>query len=298
MHAKRVASSYRSRWADVKHHNKRIRSRMGAASEDVVPSLAKLSRKCFLAGLSMSFVIIPTTVLSLGAISAEPARAEQQHIVDEAGVFKPARKEALEAKLEDLYDSTGYDIEVLAKNELFRGRDTGLGENLVAGKDKVIFLVDPTSPNVLDFHEGSNVQASLPPAFFIELQARFGNLFAVREEGEAEAASRAIDALVTCLSNHSGCSVVPGVDSERLQLSAALAAGGGIILGSTTGSGWQYGALSSPIWLSLLASYSLIPVYKRDSSLWLSATILAAFAAAALAGYIARRRLLRQSGRA
>ena len=46
----------------------------------------------------------------------------------------------------------------------------------------VLVFVDPTSPNILQFRSGADVQARLARPFFVELQSRYGNLFFVREE--------------------------------------------------------------------------------------------------------------------
>ena len=43
-------------------------------------------------------------------------------------------------------------------------------------------LVDPTSPNIMQFRSGAAVSAKLARPFFVELQSRYGNLFYVREE--------------------------------------------------------------------------------------------------------------------
>lgn len=45
-----------------------------------------------------------------------------------------------------------------------------------------VVIVDPSSPNILQFNPGKGVQAKLARPFFVELQSRFGNLFYVREE--------------------------------------------------------------------------------------------------------------------
>lgn len=46
----------------------------------------------------------------------------------------------------------------------------------------VIVIVDPSSPNILDFSTGKAVEQLLRRTFFIELQSRYGNKFFVRDE--------------------------------------------------------------------------------------------------------------------
>lgn len=45
-----------------------------------------------------------------------------------------------------------------------------------------LVVVDPTSPNILQFRSGAEVNRILSRPFFVELQSRYGNLFYVREE--------------------------------------------------------------------------------------------------------------------
>lgn len=43
-------------------------------------------------------------------------------------------------------------------------------------------VCDPTSPNILQFRAGQEVNQLLSRPFFVELQSRYGNLYYVREE--------------------------------------------------------------------------------------------------------------------
>ena len=45
-----------------------------------------------------------------------------------------------------------------------------------------IVFVDPTSPNILQFRAGAEVNRVLSRPFFVELQSRYGNIYYVREE--------------------------------------------------------------------------------------------------------------------
>ncbi len=45
-----------------------------------------------------------------------------------------------------------------------------------------LIVVDPTSPNILQFRSGAEVNRLLSRPFFVELQSRYGNMFFVREE--------------------------------------------------------------------------------------------------------------------
>ncbi len=45
-----------------------------------------------------------------------------------------------------------------------------------------LVVCDPTSPNILQFRAGRDVNQLLSRPFFVELQSRYGNLYFVREE--------------------------------------------------------------------------------------------------------------------
>ncbi len=45
-----------------------------------------------------------------------------------------------------------------------------------------LVVCDPTSPNILQFRAGREVNQLLSRPFFTELQSRYGNLYYVREE--------------------------------------------------------------------------------------------------------------------
>lgn len=45
-----------------------------------------------------------------------------------------------------------------------------------------LVVCDPTSPNILQFRAGREVNQLLARPFFVELQSRYGNLYYVREE--------------------------------------------------------------------------------------------------------------------
>lgn len=79
----------------------------------------------------------------------------------------------------------------------------------------------------------SAIRNELPSAFLSRLSGwcRYGNLFNVREEGEAQATLQALSRLEDCLTRENGCAVVPGVDEDRMNLSLGLAGTGGFLFG-------------------------------------------------------------------
>ena len=53
--------------------------------------------------------------------------------------------------------------------------------------------------------------------FWTELQARYGNLFYVRDEGEQSSVLNSVEALTTCLAKPEGCTVVPGIPQDQVR---------------------------------------------------------------------------------
>ena len=82
-----------------------------------------------------------------------------------------------------------------------------------------------------DFKYGREVERVLPSFFFSELQARYGNMFNVRQEGEPAAVAAALDALTGCL-RRGGCTVVPGIDADHYNLTLGASIAGGLVCGS------------------------------------------------------------------
>ena len=59
--------------------------------------------------------------------------------------------------------------------------------------------------------------AKLHRPFWTELQARYGNLFYVRDEGEQSSVLNSVAALTTCLAKPEGCTVVPGIPQDQVR---------------------------------------------------------------------------------
>lgn len=91
---------------------------------------------------------------------------------DDANIFKSLRREEVQRRLDSLEKESGFELVLYTKPGLFRGRDTGLNEGLSKSPRSLLVLVDPTSPNVLSFSEGTEVRSKVSPLFFTELQGR------------------------------------------------------------------------------------------------------------------------------
>jgi len=203
----------------------------------------------------------------------------------------------LSDRLQDLETKSGWRVRVLTR---FTGDEHPTGAELREAwkpdDNTVIVVVDPSSPNILSFNNGSNVQRILRQPFFTELQSRFGNMFYIREHGEQAAAIGAVGALAECLHSN-GCYVVPGLDQDHYVFTLVTAVVGGIVLGASTRIDpkgfaqrrWVPPLLFSPLWGSLLISYSIAPVTARTDDLLPVLGNCGAFALAALGLYLLPR---------
>jgi len=133
---------------------------------------------------------------------------------------------------------------------------------------------------VLDFQVSNAVKGAgqagqedglLPPSFWIEMQARFGNMFYVREHGVDGALLDAVSAIDACGRKPGGCGFVPGVDSGLQGITQACCAFAGAVMGTSLRGG-RGGKLSpkwllvfSPLWGTLLAFYGIGPLVVRDA---------------------------------
>ena len=212
-------------------------------------------------------------------------------ILDGAKVLPRGIVESKRQMLNDLERDTGFKVRMLTRygpsaspsvEEIRRG--WGVDESTV------VIFVDPTAPNIMSFNFGPKVQSILRRPFFTELQSRYGNLFYVREHGEAEALSETLDALDVCI-RKGGCAVPPGLPQNQYVFTLVTAVAGGLICGASlrlepqgfVKRRWVWALLFSPLWGTLAINFGLGPVVSRtDDPLPVAANLAAAAAAAAL----------------
>ena len=130
----------------------------------------------------------------------------------------------------------------------------------------------------------------MPRPFFTELQSRYGNIFFVRDSGEAAGIDASIDALDVCL-RRGGCQVPPGLPPEQYLFCLGTAVAGGVICGATlriepqgfVQRQWVWALLFSPLWGTLAINFGIGPVVSRTDDIRpVIANLAAAAAAAAL----------------
>jgi hypothetical protein len=135
----------------------------------------------------------------------------------------------------------------------------------------VVVIVDPSAPNILSFKWGRQINPLLSRTFFTELSSRFGNVFNVREEGDAGAVLAAVAALEDCLSRDGGCAVVPGLPRDQYVFTLVTSLAGGLVCGSAlriepqgfVRQSWVWAVLFFPLWGVLFLSFGLGPVLMR-----------------------------------
>ena len=193
-------------------------------------------------------------------------------VVDLAKTLTDIQEENLVKQLEKFEADTGWKLRVLTQYDRTPGRAVIKFWGL---DDKSILLVaDSRGGNILSFSVGDAVYELLPRTFWIELQARFGNLYFVRDEGEDQAILQALESAEGCLAQ-GGCKVVPGLPKEQWILTLVTSILGGVICGFAGQPrregqifAWQWALIFSPLWGILFIAFGIGPVVTRTSE-WL-----------------------------
>ncbi|MEB3311344.1 MAG: TPM domain-containing protein [Snowella sp.] len=194
-------------------------------------------------------------------------------VVDLANFLPQAQEDALIQDINNFETETGWKLRVLTQYDRSPGRAV---INFWGLDDKSILLVaDSRGGNLLAFSIGDAVYELMPRTFWIELQARFGNIYYIRENGENRAITQALDTVKGCLVKEGGCLVVPGLPREQWILTLVTSIVGGVIVGFAAiprkeGQifAWQWVLIMSPLWGILLIAFGIGPVVTRTSD-WL-----------------------------
>jgi energy-converting hydrogenase Eha subunit A len=212
-------------------------------------------------------------------------------VVDLAKVLTNTQTSRLVESLTQFEQETGWKLRILTQFEQTPGRAVINYWNL---DDKSILLVaDGKGGNLLSFSVGDAVYELLPRTFWIELQARYGNMYFVRDNGEEQSIVQSLEAVKTCLVQEGGCGVVPGLPQEQWVLTLATSIIGGLIFGFAGRPrkpnqvfAWQWALIFSPLWGMLFISFGLGPVLVRTSD-WLPLVRnISGFVVGALAAYL------------
>jgi energy-converting hydrogenase Eha subunit A len=193
-------------------------------------------------------------------------------VVDLANFLPQVQEDALIEDIQSFEAETGWKLRVLTQYDRSPGRAVIKFWGL---DDKSILLVaDARGGNLLAFSIGDAVYELMPRTFWIELQARFGNIYYIRENGENRAITQSLDTVKGCLVQ-GGCNVVPGLPREQWVLTLVTSIVGGVIVGFAgiprkEGQvfAWQWVLVLSPLWGILVIAFGIGPVVTRTSD-WL-----------------------------
>jgi hypothetical protein len=249
---------------------------------------SKLSQATLAAALTLT-LITASPLHSLASTDvAIPSPQSQQDtsftvddahpIIDIAKVIPRDKFIPLTNQLIAIEKDTGYRLRVYTNYRDNNAQQTISREDLRSGwkteqPNTIVVLVDPSAPNILQFKYSRGVERKLPRQFFSELSSRFGNVFNIRETGEAAAVTETIDALTTCLRREEGCRVVPGLANDEYYFTLGASIAGGIVAGAAfriQPQGWVkqsyvWALLFSPLWFVLFFSFGIGPVVTRTS---------------------------------
>jgi hypothetical protein len=223
--------------------------------------------------LTLLTLALFTTPQSAWAVNnPELLPAETTPVVDLGNYLPKIQEEALVKEIDAFEEETGWKLRVLTQYERSPGRAV---INFWGLDDKSILLVaDGKGGNLLAFSIGDAVYNLLPRTFWIELQARFGNMYYVREHGENNAITASLDTVKGCLVK-GGCKVVPGLPREQWILTLVTSIVGGLVFGFAgiprkegQGFAWQWVLIMSPLWFILFIAFGIGPVVTRTTE-WL-----------------------------
>ncbi|HIK54514.1 MAG TPA: TPM domain-containing protein [Synechococcales cyanobacterium M55_K2018_004] len=243
--------------------------------------------------------LMATCMVVLSWAIAPPAQAYNNpdllpdhptNVIDLADSLTSVQQEALDQHLKEFEQKTGWKLRVLTQFDRTPGRAV---KDFWGLDDKSLLLIaDPRGGNLLNFSVGDAFFPLMPRTFWIELQARYGNQFFVRDNGEDQAILEALKSVEACL-QQDGCAVVPGLPREQWLLTLATSIIGGIICGFAAHPrrpdqrfAWQWVLIFSPLWGILFISFGIGPVVTRTSE-WLPLfRNIAGFLLGALVAYL------------
>lgn len=193
-------------------------------------------------------------------------------VVDLANFLPQTQEAALVEDLEQFEAETGWKLRVLTQYDRSPGRAVikfwGLDDQ------SILLVADARGGNLLAFSIGDAVYELMPRTFWIELQARYGNMYYIRDNGENRAITEALNTVKGCLLK-GGCQVVPGLPREQWILTLVTSIVGGVIVGFAAiprkeGQvfAWQWVLIMSPLWGILVIAFGIGPVVSRTQD-WL-----------------------------
>lgn len=229
--------------------------------------------KCSILAASLSAAALTNQIILPPASHAtDTVTIDDAHpLVDLAKIIPSAKFPSIQNKIRSIEEDTPYRVRILTR---YGPSDTPSIEEIRRGwhfdPQTIVVFVDPSSPNILNFKFGLQVQKILPRTFFTELQGRYGNLFYVRDNGEFSAVDSSLDALDVCLRKN-GCPVPPGLPQDQYFFTLATSIAGGAIAGAVSRIDpqgfvrrrWVWLVVFFPLWGTLSINFGIGPIVSR-----------------------------------
>jgi hypothetical protein len=215
---------------------------------------------------------------------------EYTNVIDLGRFLTVSEEQQLDRQLTEFERRTGWKLRVLTQVDQTPGRAVkgfwGLNDH------SVMLVADSRGRNLLNFSVGDDVYPLLSRNFWIELQARYGNQFYVREQGYDQSILSAAATVMQCL-EQGGCLVVPGLPQEQWVLTLLTSLVGGLVFGFAGHPrregevfAWRWALILTPLWGMLFFSFGILPVITRTTD-WLPIVRnCAGFLGGAVAAYL------------
>lgn len=177
------------------------------------PPPARLSRRHFgllLGALAASPVASPSHARE-GVNRPELLPSEQTPVIDLEKFLASGEVRRLRERVSDLEGRTGFKVRVLTQR-FPQTPGLAIRDYWGVDDDTVVMVADYFGgQQLLKFNVGRNVDKVLPPRFWSNLAANYGNKFYTEKNGEAAAIVNSIEAIRVCLLRN-GCAVPPNLE--------------------------------------------------------------------------------------
>lgn len=172
-----------------------------------------LSRRRFgllLGTLATSAVVSPSHARE-GVNRPELLPSEQTPVIDLEKFLASGELRRLSQRVSDLEGRTGFKVRVLTQR-FPQTPGLAIRDYWGVDDDTVVMVADYFGgQQLLKFNVGRNVDKLLPPRFWSNLAANYGNKFYTEKNGEAAAIVNSVEAIRACLLRN-GCAVPPNLE--------------------------------------------------------------------------------------
>ncbi|GFR45534.1 hypothetical protein Agub_g6927 [Astrephomene gubernaculifera] len=255
--------------------------------------------RCTAAAALSSLCLLSGTALAPASAWANGDLTRDTYLYDSGRLLSADKRDRLDAQLAEFSKRTGWNLRLVTSYGPGTRPDDADIRAAWGPLDKrsVVVEYDATAPSLINLpYLGDEAVLLLRRPWWFEFKGRFGNLFYVREQGEATALLTSAGVLMDCLGRPGGCAVVPGLPEEQYYFTLATSIAGGLVAGFVSKlepqgivqRRWVWLLIFSPVWGSLFVNFGLGPVLSRtDDKLPLVGNCLG-FALGAAAPYLAQ----------